>query len=118
MATETGQSTAGMPQSRVNESRVETAGISAPDKPAADPISYEAIIGHLNLRTGKHFTVNNKETRAKIKARFAEGASLQDFIRVIDNMTARVFESHPLRHIIYIISISYNSITDWQCLGR
>ena len=86
-----GNSDGKKPQSRVDESRVDESrdtDIRAGNT-AADPIPYTTIIEHLNVKTGKAFTVNNKDTRAKIRARFKAGATLDDFIAVIDKMTLK-----------------------------
>lgn len=46
------------------------------------------IIDHLNERTGKAFRASSKATRRRIDARFAEGYTVGDFIRVIDAKAA------------------------------
>lgn len=50
---------------------------------------YKAIIDHLNQKAGKNFRASGSKTRECIQARWNEGYSLDDFIRVIDNMTAK-----------------------------
>jgi uncharacterized phage protein (TIGR02220 family) len=52
-------------------------------------IPYHEIIDHLNLRTGKKYRPNSKETRKFIQARWNEGFTIADFIRVIDNQTIK-----------------------------
>jgi uncharacterized phage protein (TIGR02220 family) len=59
-----------------------------PDKSGAAPIPFQEIIEYLNLKTGKNFNHQSKETRAKIKARWGNNGTsrtLEDFITVIDN---------------------------------
>lgn len=50
---------------------------------------YAVIIEYLNQRTGKRFSAKAKDTQKHIKARWSEGWTLDDFKRVIDNMTAK-----------------------------
>lgn len=52
-------------------------------------IPYTEIVTYLNSKTGKAFSDGTKETRRYIKARFAEGRTLEDFKKVIDNMTSK-----------------------------
>ena len=49
---------------------------------------YGQIVGHLNERTGKSFKPTSEATRKAIRARFAEGYTLDDFLRVIDTKAA------------------------------
>ncbi|MDD5414635.1 MAG: conserved phage C-terminal domain-containing protein, partial [Smithellaceae bacterium] len=53
-----------------------------------DDIPYQEIVEYLNLKTGKNFNHQSKQTRAKIKALWGSDGrkrTLQDFQRVIDN---------------------------------
>lgn len=52
-------------------------------------IPYEAIIDHFNSVTGKTYRHTSKQTRALIRARWAEGFTLEDFLRVIDHMNEK-----------------------------
>lgn len=45
----------------------------------------EIIVAYLNLKTNKNFKANSKKTMEHINARLAEGYSLKDFQKVIDN---------------------------------
>ena len=55
-------------------------------KPAAP---YAEIVEYLNQKTGKRFSAKAKDTQKHIKARWSEGWTLDDFKKVIDNMTAK-----------------------------
>lgn len=59
--------------------------LSGKKKP--DNIPYKEIIDHLNLKAGKNFKHETGSTKTAIRARFKEGFNLDDFIKVIDNMT-------------------------------
>ena len=50
---------------------------------------YASVIKYLNEKTGRNFTTKNEEAKRHIRARYNEGHTLDDFKRVIDNMTAR-----------------------------
>ncbi|MBI5591973.1 MAG: conserved phage C-terminal domain-containing protein [Deltaproteobacteria bacterium] len=52
-------------------------------------IPFAEIIEHLNQKTGKNFRANSKGTQSHIRARFAEGFSLAEFIKVIDKKSAK-----------------------------
>lgn len=56
-------------------------------QPAA-PTLVGQVIAHLNLATGKKFNPKTKATISAINGRASEGATLEDFKRVIDNKTA------------------------------
>lgn len=49
---------------------------------------YKSIVSHLNQRAGTAYKPTSKKTQSLIKARLNEGFSLDDFMRVIDNMCA------------------------------
>ncbi len=56
--------------------------------PPPPPIPYAEIVGYLNEKTGKNFSPDSKETRAKIKARWGVNGTrrtVEDFKAVIDN---------------------------------
>jgi uncharacterized phage protein (TIGR02220 family) len=52
-------------------------------------IAIKAVVAYLNEKTGRKFNPINKRTAGFIKARIAEGRTLDDFKRVIDNKTAK-----------------------------
>lgn len=54
-----------------------------------DDVPYDAVIDYLNEKTGKHYRSKAAATRKLIKARFAEGYTLEDFRRVIDTKTSQ-----------------------------
>lgn len=53
-----------------------------------DGIPYSEIVDYLNQKTGKKFKATTDKTKRLIKARFNEGATLEEFKQVIDNKTA------------------------------
>ena len=62
-----------------------TENISMSDKSDAAP--YKTIIEHLNKKVNKKFSYKAESNRKLIRARFNEGYTLDDFIRVIDIKT-------------------------------
>ena len=46
------------------------------------------IIGHLNEQTGANYRSESKATQTKIRARMAEGYTVEDFVAVIDKKCA------------------------------
>lgn len=55
-------------------------------KPDAKP--YQEIVDYLNQKAGTSYRSNSKATQASIRARLAEGYTVEDFKRVIDNKCA------------------------------
>lgn len=53
------------------------------------PIPYNEVIDYLNQKTGKNFKSTSKATQRHIKARFADGFTLNDFKQVIDTKSAQ-----------------------------
>lgn len=53
------------------------------------PIPYHEVIDYLNQKTGKNFKATSKATQRHIKARFADGFTLDDFKQVIDTKTSQ-----------------------------
>lgn len=49
---------------------------------------YIAVVDYLNSKTGQQFRSTSKATQQHINARLAEGFTVEDFKRVIDNMCA------------------------------
>ena len=47
---------------------------------------YIAVVDYLNSKTGQHYRAKSKDTQKHINARLAEGFTLDDFKRVVDNM--------------------------------
>ena len=47
---------------------------------------YIAIVEYLNSRAGTHYKAGSKATQQHINARLAEGFTVEDFQRVVDNM--------------------------------
>jgi uncharacterized phage protein (TIGR02220 family) len=54
-----------------------------------DPIPFEEIIEHLNELTGKSFNPHTETTKKLIRARWAEGFRLQDFLDVNTGRTRK-----------------------------
>lgn len=53
------------------------------------PIPYQEVVDYLNQKTGKNFKASSTVTQRHIKARFADGYTLDDFKRVIDAKTSQ-----------------------------
>lgn len=51
-------------------------------------IPFKEIIGHLSEKTGKRFSHTSKANQRLIRGRWEDGYRLEDFVTVIDNMTA------------------------------
>ena len=47
---------------------------------------YAAVIDYLNSKAGTHYRSSSKDTQRHINARIAEGFTIDDFKRVVDNM--------------------------------
>lgn len=47
---------------------------------------YKTVIDYLNSKTGQHYRAGSKDTQKHINARLAEGFTVEDFMRVVDNM--------------------------------
>lgn len=54
-----------------------------------DDIPYKEIVDYLNAKTGKKYKSGTGATKKFIHARFKEGNTIDDFKKVIDNMTAK-----------------------------
>ena len=50
-----------------------------------EPVPYQEVVEYLNQKTGKNFKHTSKVTQRHIRARFAEGFTVNDFKQVIDN---------------------------------
>ena len=50
-----------------------------------EPVPYREVVEYLNQKTGKNFKHTSKVTQRHIKARLAEGFTVNDFKQVIDN---------------------------------
>jgi uncharacterized phage protein (TIGR02220 family) len=61
-------------------------GVKAKGKaPSASASAYVSILEYLNLKTGKKFSLSSKSSTEHINARIAEGRTIEEFKRVIDN---------------------------------
>nr|DAR74113.1 MAG TPA: hypothetical protein [Caudoviricetes sp.] len=49
-----------------------------------EPVPYQEVVEYLNQKTGKNFKHTSKVTQRHIRARFAEGFTVNDFKQVID----------------------------------
>lgn len=54
-----------------------------------EPVPYQEVVNYLNQKTGKNFKASSTVTQRHIKARFADGYTLDDFKRVIDTKTTQ-----------------------------
>jgi len=68
------------------EEHAEDGDLAAPPLETAEDIPYADIIAYLNEKTGKCFRATTAAYRTCIHARWREGARLEDFRTVIDNM--------------------------------
>ncbi|OPY01450.1 MAG: hypothetical protein A4E60_01687 [Syntrophorhabdus sp. PtaB.Bin047] len=57
--------------------------------PATPAIPFGKVIGYLNTKAGSSFKSTDPATMRMIEARWSEGYRLEDFQKVIDNMTAK-----------------------------
>ena len=55
------------------------------EQSSTTPLPYEEIVQYLNQKTGKNFKHTSKVTQRHIRARLAEGFTVNDFKQVIDN---------------------------------
>lgn len=55
------------------------------EQSSTTPLPYEEIVQYLNQKTNKNFKHTSKVTQRHIKARLAEGFTVNDFKQVIDN---------------------------------
>jgi uncharacterized phage protein (TIGR02220 family) len=62
--------------------------VSPPEKPSKKPPPYAEIISYLNERAGTKYLPTVKSTQALIRARFAEGFTVEDFRTVVDRKCA------------------------------
>ena len=67
----------------VGNSNFENVEDAKSEKPDAKP--YQEIVDYLNQKAGTSYSSNSKTTQANIRARLAEGYTVEDFKRVIDN---------------------------------
>lgn len=61
---------------------------NADDEPAVLYAAYAEVIGYLNEKAGTRFRQTSEATRRLIRARIADGYTVDDFKRVIDNKVA------------------------------
>ncbi len=62
---------------------------SQPISHATHAIPFDEIVGYLNTRAGSSYKPTDPATMRMIEARWTEGYRLEDFCKVIDNMTAK-----------------------------
>lgn len=70
-----------------------------------DGIPYSEIIAYLNKKTGKNFRDSTPETRKLIRARWRSGFRLEDFKKVIDNMTAKWLHDPKMRDYLRPVTL-------------
>jgi uncharacterized phage protein (TIGR02220 family) len=58
------------------------------NKEKKDKLPVPKIVDYLNVKTGKAFKANSRQTVSLIKARINDGFSMEDFLKVIDNKAA------------------------------
>lgn len=103
---ETGINSEEMPQRKEKESkekkRESKEDIYTPEsgpvsESSNDKIPYEDIVAYLNAKTGSAYKHTSKATQTLIRARWNEKATLQEFYRCIDNMTAKWLNDSKMR---------------------
>lgn len=62
---------------------------SPPVAPSSASIPFDDIVTYLNLKAGSSYKPTDPATMRMIEARWAEGYRLEDFRKVVDNMTAK-----------------------------
>jgi len=62
---------------------------SPPVAPSSASIPFDDIVTYLNLKTGSSYKPTDPATMRMIEARWMEGYRLEDFRKVVDNMTAK-----------------------------
>lgn len=67
-----------------------------PPKKIKTQIPYQKIIDHLNKKTGKNYSYKAKGNQQMIRARFNEGYTLDDFIKVIDIKTSEWIDNSKM----------------------
>ena len=76
----------------IKQSLTPTVKQSLPNNITIDNLSnnnkeiYIVVLDYLNSKTGQHFRSSTKATQQHINARLAEGFTVEDFKRVVDNM--------------------------------
>jgi len=65
-----------------------------------DRVPYQVIVNHLNERTGSKYRHTTKKTQSLIKARFAEGFTLDDFKQVIDVKTDEWLHDNKMKNYL------------------
>ena len=91
--------------------------IYTPLPPKPEIIPYEEIISFLNLKTGSSFRPARPNTKGFIKARWKEGFRLEDFRRVIENMTAAWGQDPKLQNYLRpetLFSGKFESYLNWK----
>lgn len=64
-----------------------------------DDVPYDEIIGYFNEKSGKHYRSKAASTRKMIRARFADGYTLDDFKHVIDVKCAQWLGTDQERYL-------------------
>lgn len=67
-----------------------------PPKKTKTQIPYKKIIDYLNEKTGKNYSYKAKGNQQMIRARFNEGYTLDDFIKVIDIKTSEWIDNSKM----------------------
>ncbi len=76
--------TQGPPRGHKEELKELKEEYTVPDPPLKDAIPYTKIISFLNEKSGRSFKPNTRATQLKIRARFNDGFSEDDFYTVIE----------------------------------
>ena len=85
-----------------------------------EDIPYEEIISFLNFKTGSSYGYARTKTKGLIKALWKEGFRLEDFRKVIGNMTAAWGGDPKLRNYLRpetLFSNKFESYLNWKIGG-
>jgi len=85
-----------------------------------EDIPFEEIISCLNRQIGTSYRHERPKTRQLIKARWKEGFRLEDFTRVIDNMTAAWGNNPEMQNYLRpetLFSHKFESYLNWKTGG-
>ena len=98
--------------------------VYTPFPPKSEDISkdipYEEIVTFLNLKTGSAYGHERTKTKGLIKALWKEGFRLEDFRKVIENMTAAWGGDPKLRNYLRpetLFSSKFESYLNWKIGG-
>ena len=81
-----------------------------------DAIPYAEIIGHLNEKTGSRYSAQSVSTKKHINARYKEGRTYEDFIKVIDAKVAEWGDNPKMRKYLRPETL-FNNKFEWYLMN-